>query len=190
MFYKSNEGRFGKDVINFYFVCLNGVYDIEKNLKVGANATHQAAIMKQRFNPDDDFWSNYKKVHHIYKKSILQFRRGWVNLKKIINKSNYNDRIIIFMQGLDEINYDFRDLIDPDNLSIDDHMDLLCKDKEYAYFFRQPLDVMVERKWLKKSRQWSINHPVHDECLNEKQHYTLGNNVYSGLTNNTNCFIM
>ena len=184
------ESYANEDAINFYFVCLNGVYDMEKQLKVGNHMTAQAAIMKQRFNPKDDFWSNYKKVHDVYKKSILQFRRGWVNMKECITKSNYNNRLIFFIQDKQKIDDEFRNLIDPDHLSIDDHLERLVEGQEYAYFIRQPLDVLVERAWLKKSRQWSINHPVHDECLDQRQMDTLGENVHSWLTNNTNCFNM
>ena len=169
------EEKSQQDHINFYFVCLNGVFDLADNVKIEKNS---------------DFWTNFHAVNGMFTKSLRQFRIGWTAFKKIIKQANYNNRIIFLIQDKETIDRDFRHSIIPDNLSIDDHIGKLTGEQEYTYFCRRPLDELVQRKWLLKAKAYHEQNPFKGDTLSEKQQDVLGNNICSWLTNNTNCFIM
>ena len=165
LFFNSIEGRY-EDGINFYFVVFNGIYDLENKFKVDDNA---------------DFWTNYKKASKFQKDNLMTFNRGWISLKEIIKQSSYNDRMVFIMQDKEKIDDEYRR---DDHPSIADQLNDMLQDYEYVYFARQPMDEIVQEAHKFGSE------PFDGPTLDKKQNETFGNNLYSWLTERTNCFIM
>ena len=173
--WKQNSGQWGNDVINYYFVVLNGTYDLQESGFI---------------NEKNNFWENYEKVSNFYKKSLKQFILCWDNLQEIVANTTYNDRLVFFVQDREKIDKEFIHTVHSDTLSIQNRFETIADEHEYTYFCRISLDSFVEAKWLRKSRYLATYKPFDGETLDARQQEALGLNVYSWLTNNTNCFIM
>lgn len=166
LFFNSIEGRYNNGEINYYFIVLNGIYDMQEKFPI---------------NEEEDFWTNYNKAYKFHKTSLTQFNRGWDSLKLIIEQSSYNDRMIFIMQDKDLIDSEFRR---DDTPSIYDQLNILCNEQEYVYFHKGGLEDIVQ------SHKTFGAAPYSGPTLTQEQNDIFGFNLYSWLTKQTNCFIM